>query len=62
MKAFRTAWLLALSLIAIVIGLGRHIIADLVGIPRPPGQYVVAAAAVALAALAVAPMFLFKRR
>jgi hypothetical protein len=62
MKAFRTAWLLILSLAAIIVGLGRHIIADMFGIPRPPGQYVVAAAAVAIGALALAPMFLFRRR
>lgn len=62
MRAFRTMWLLVLGLAAVAAGLGRHIIADLLGIPRPPGQYVVAAAAVVLAALAVAPIFLFRRR
>lgn len=62
MKAFRTIWLLVLGLAAVVAGLGRHIIADWFGIPRPPGQYVISAIAVTLAALALAPMFLFRRR
>lgn len=62
MKAFRTVWLLVLGLAAVVVGLGRHIIADLFGIPRPPGQYVVVAVAVVLAGLALAPIFLFRRR
>ena len=62
MKAFRTLWLLVLGLAAVVAGLGRHIIADLLGIPRPPGQYVITAVAVTLAALALAPIFIFRRR
>lgn len=62
MKTFRTVWLLVLGLAAVVAGLGRHIIADLLGIPRPPGQYVIAAVAVVLAGLALAPIFLFRRR
>lgn len=62
MRTFRTFWMLILGLVAVITGLGRHIIADLVGIPRPPGQYVVAGIGVVLAALAVAPMFLFRRR
>lgn len=62
MRTFKTLWLLVLGLAAVVAGLGRHIIADMVGIPRPPGQYVITGVAVVLAALAVAPMFLFRRR
>jgi hypothetical protein len=62
MKAFRTIWLLVLGLAAVVTGLGRHIIAGFLGIPRPPGQYVVAAAAVVLAGVALAPIFLFRRK
>lgn len=62
MKTFRTVWLLVLGLAAVVAGLGRHIIADLLGIPRPPGQYVIAAVAVVLAGLALAPIFLFRRK
>lgn len=62
MRTLKTLWLLVLGLAAVIAGMGRHIIADLIGIPRPPGQYVIAGAAVALAALAVAPMFLFRRR
>jgi hypothetical protein len=62
MKAFRTLWMLVVGLIAVATGLGRHVIADALGIPRPPGQYVVAAVAVTLAALALAPMFVFRRR
>lgn len=62
MRAFRTVWLLLVGLAAVIVGLGRHIIADLVGIPRPPGQYVMTAVAVVLAGLALAPMFLFRRR
>lgn len=62
MKAFRTLWLLVVGLAAVVVGLGRHIIADMLGIPRPPGQYVLAVIAVALAGLALAPIFLFRRR
>ncbi len=62
MKAFRTLWMLIVGLIAVATWLGRHVIADALGIPRPPGQYVVAAIAVALAALALAPMFVFRRR
>jgi hypothetical protein len=33
----------------------------MLNIPRPPGQYVMIAAAVTLAAIAVAPMFMFRR-
>ena len=62
MKAFRTLWLLVMGLAAVVVGLGRHIIADMLGIPRPPGQYVLSVIAVALAGLALAPIFLFRRR
>jgi hypothetical protein len=62
MKTFRTLWLLVLGLAALVTGLCRHIIADLVGIPRPPGQYVVAAVAVAIGGLALTPLFIFRRR
>lgn len=62
MKTFRTLWLLILGLAAVIVGLSRHIIADAFSIPRPPGQYVVGAAAIALGALALAPMFLFRRR
>lgn len=62
MKTFRTFWLLIIGLVAVAVGLSRHIIADLLNIPRPPGQYVVAAVAVALAGLALAPMFMFRRR
>ena len=62
MKAFRTLWLLVVGLAAVVVGLGRNIIADMLDIPRPPGQYVLAVIAVALAGLAVAPRFLFRRR
>ena len=32
MKAFRTLWLLVLGLAAVILGLGRHIVADLFGI------------------------------
>jgi hypothetical protein len=62
MKTFRTLWMLIVGLVAVAVGLGRHIIADLLSIPRPPGQYLVAAAAVALAGIALAPMFIFRRR
>lgn len=62
MRTFKTLWLLVLGLAAVVAGLGRHIIADALGIPRPPGQYVVVGVAVVLTAMAVAPMFLFRRR
>ncbi|OYX50783.1 MAG: hypothetical protein B7Y90_02975 [Alphaproteobacteria bacterium 32-64-14] len=62
MKGFRTLWLLIVGLVAIAVGLSRHIIADALSIPRPPGQYVVAAFAVALAGIALAPMFMFRRR
>ena len=62
MRAFRTVWLLLVGLAAVIVGLGRHIIADLFGIPRPPGQYVMSAVAVVLAALALAPIFLFRRK
>lgn len=62
MKTFRTLWMLIVGLVAVAVGLSRHIIADLLSIPRPPGQYVVAAAAVALAAIALAPVFMFRRR
>jgi F0F1-type ATP synthase membrane subunit c/vacuolar-type H+-ATPase subunit K len=62
MKAFRTLWLLVVGLAAVVVGLGRNIIADMLDIPRPPGQYVLAGIAVALAGLALAPIFLFRRR
>ncbi len=62
MKAFRTLWLLVVGLLAVFTGLARHIIADALNIPRPPGQYVVAAVAIALAGLALAPMFMFRRR
>jgi hypothetical protein len=54
--------MLIVGLVAVAVGLGRHIIADLLSIPRPPGQYLVAAAAVALAGIALAPMFIFRRR
>jgi len=53
--------MLFLGLAAVVVGLGRHVIADMLSIPRPPGQYVMIAFAVALAGLAVAPMFMFRR-
>jgi hypothetical protein len=62
MKTIRTLWMLIVGLVAVAVGLGRHIIADLLSIPRPPGQYLVAAAAVALAGIALAPMFIFRRR
>ncbi|MEY2758778.1 MAG: hypothetical protein RIR33_2556 [Pseudomonadota bacterium] len=61
MKTFRTVWMLLLGLAAVVVGLGRHVLADMLNIPRPPGQYVMIAAAVTLAAIAVAPMFMFRR-
>jgi len=62
MKTFRTFWLLLIGLAAVVVGLSRHILADALSIPRPPGQYVMSAVAVALAAIALAPMFMFRRR
>ncbi len=62
MKTFQTLWLLVLGLAAIVVGLCRHIIADLLEIPRPPGQYIIVAVAVAIAALALVPIFVFRRR
>jgi hypothetical protein len=61
MRAFRLVWMLLVGLAAVVVGLGRHVIADLLSIPRPPGQYVMIGLAVALAGLAIAPMFMFRR-
>jgi hypothetical protein len=62
LKGFRTIWFLGLGFAAVVFGLWRHVIADAFGIPRPPGQYLMAAVAVVLGALAVAPMFMFRNR
>jgi hypothetical protein len=61
MKRFRISWMLIVGLIAVVIGLSRHMLADAFSIPRPPGQYIMSAIAVTLAAIAVAPMFMFRR-
>lgn len=61
MRSFRLVWMLLLGLAAVVVGLGRHVIADMLSIPRPPGQYVMIGLAVALAGLAIAPMFMFRR-
>ena len=61
MRAFRLVWMLLVGLAAVVVGLGRHVIADLLSIPRPPGQYVMIGLTVALAGLAIAPMFMFRR-
>lgn len=61
MRTFRLAWMLLVGLAAVVVGLGRHVIADMLSIPRPPGQYVMIGLAVALAGLAIAPMFMFRR-
>lgn len=54
-------WMLLVGLAAVVVGLGRHVFADMLNIPRPPGQYVMIGLAVALAGLAAAPMFMFRR-
>lgn len=61
MRTFRLVWMLVVGLAAVVVGLGRHVISEMLNIPRPPGQYVVIGCAVALAGLAVAPMFMFRR-
>jgi F0F1-type ATP synthase membrane subunit c/vacuolar-type H+-ATPase subunit K len=61
MRSFRLVWMLLVGLAAVVVGLGRHVIADLLSIPRPPGQYVMIGLSVALAGLAVAPIFVFRR-
>jgi hypothetical protein len=61
MKRFRITWMLTVGLIAVVVGLSRHMLADALSIPRPPGQYIMSAIAVTLAAIAVAPMFMFRR-
>ena len=61
MRNFRLVWMLFVGLAAVVVGLGRHVIADMLSIPRPPGQYVMIGLAVALAGLAIAPMFMFRR-
>jgi hypothetical protein len=53
--------MLTVGLIAVVVGLSRHMLADALSIPRPPGQYIMSAIAVTLAAIAVAPMFMFRR-
>jgi hypothetical protein len=53
--------MLLFGLAAVVVGLGRHVIADLLSIPRPPGQYVMIGLSVALAGLAIAPIFVFRR-
>ena len=61
MKRLRMVWLLLVGLIAVAIGLGRHILAYAFNIPQPPGQYIIGALAVTLAAIAMAPMFIFRR-
>ena len=61
MRSFRLVWMLLVGRTAVVVGLGRHVIADMLSIPRPPGQYVMIGLAVALAGLAIAPMFMFRR-
>lgn len=61
MSSFRVAWMLVVGLLAVIVGLGRHVFADMLSIPRPPGQYVMIGVAVALAGIAVAPMFMFRR-
>jgi hypothetical protein len=61
MRSFRLVWMLLFGLAAVVVGLGRHVIADLLSIPRPPGQYVMIGLSVALAGLAIAPIFVFRR-
>jgi F0F1-type ATP synthase membrane subunit c/vacuolar-type H+-ATPase subunit K len=61
MKTFRLVWMLLVGLAAVIVGLGRHVIADALSIPRPPGQYVMIGLAVALAGLAIAPMYMFRR-
>ena len=61
MRSFRLVWMLLVGLAAVVVGLGRHVIADLLSIPRPPGQYVMIGLSVALAGLAIAPIFVFRR-
>lgn len=61
MRRFRITWMLAVGLLAVIVGLSRHVLADAFGIPRPPGQYIMSAIAVTLAAIAVAPMFMFRR-
>ena len=61
MRSFRRVWMLLVGLTAVVVGLGWHVIADMLNIPRPPGQYVMIGLAVALAGLAIAPMFMFRR-
>jgi hypothetical protein len=61
MRTFRIIWMLLVGLAAVIVGLGRHVIADMLSIPRPPGQYVMIGFAVALAGIAVAPMFMFRR-
>jgi hypothetical protein len=61
MRSFRLVWMLVVGLTTVVVGLGRHAIADMLSIPRPPGQYVLICLAVAFAGLAIAPMFMFRR-
>jgi hypothetical protein len=53
--------MLVVGLTTVVVGLGRHAIADMLSILRPPGQYVLICLAVAFAGLAIAPMFMFRR-
>ena len=59
MRSFRLVWMLLVGLTAVVVGLGRHVIADMLSIPRPPGQYVMIGLAGGLAGLATATLFQF---